>query len=62
MEGHFEILMWARRNGCPWNERTFSNATMSGREDVLEWLRAEGCPDGYVSFPRAQWFLNQITM
>ena len=39
-----EILKWARKNGCPWSERTCSNAAASGKFEVLKWARQNGCP------------------
>ena len=43
MNGHLEILKWARANGCPWNEKTCSHAAMNGHLDILEWARDNGC-------------------
>ncbi|CAN0532375.1 unnamed protein product, partial [Ectocarpus sp. 12 AP-2014] len=41
--GHLEVLVWARENGCPWNERTCVNASRGGHDDVLRWAIANGC-------------------
>ena len=34
--GHFEVLQWARENGCPWNEETCSNAALGGYLEVIQ--------------------------
>jgi hypothetical protein len=34
-EGHLEILKWARKNKCPWDERTCANAAFGGHFEVL---------------------------
>ena len=44
-DGHLEVLRWARRNGCPWNEWTISAAAREGHLETLEWLRRNGCPE-----------------
>ena len=36
--------MWARENGCPWDEDTCENAAEFGLLEVLKWARANGCP------------------
>ena len=46
LNGHFEILKWARENGCPWNEYTCSNAAKNGHFEILKWARENGCPCG----------------
>ena len=33
----FELLQWARKNGCPWDKHTCSEAA-TGRLEVIEWL------------------------
>jgi len=43
-QGHFEVLRWAREQGCPWDETTCSNASIAGRLDILKWARSNGCP------------------
>ena len=35
-EGHLEVLQWARRNGCPWEETTCSGAAGQGHMEVLQ--------------------------
>ena len=42
--GHFEILKWARANGCPWNAATCAAAAGNGYHEILKWARANGCP------------------
>ena len=39
-----EIAIWARANGCPWNEWTCANAAEGGHLAVLQWARENGCP------------------
>ncbi len=38
------ILKWARKNDCPWDERTCSKAAQFGHLDCLQWARENGCP------------------
>ena len=42
--GHFEILKWARENGCTWNEWTSIYAAKNGHFEILKWARENGCP------------------
>jgi hypothetical protein len=42
--GHLEVLQWARRNGCPWDERTCYWAAKGGHLEVLQWARLNKCP------------------
>jgi hypothetical protein len=44
MGGHLEVLQWARRHGCPWDEYTCTAAAEEGHLEVLRWARANGCP------------------
>ena len=47
--GHLEMLLWARANGCPWDERSCMGAAEGGHLEVLQWARANGCPwDEYM--------------
>jgi len=39
------ILIWARENGCPWDEDTFINAIRGKSVLVINWLRENGCPE-----------------
>jgi len=32
-------LIWARENGCPWNEETCAYAAINGHLDLLIWAR-----------------------
>ncbi len=41
--GHLEVLVWARANGCEWDDRTCAWAAQNGHPEVLEWARANGC-------------------
>ena len=42
--GHFDVLKWARENGCPWDSNTCIMAIAARRTDILTWARANGCP------------------
>ena len=44
MDGHLEVLKWARENGCPWDEETCWKAAERGHLEVLQWARENGCP------------------
>merc|ERR1719443_954090 len=46
MNGHLEVLQWARAHGCPWNTSTCAEAAENGHLEVLQWARAHGCPWG----------------
>ena len=57
--GDWEILKWARGQGCPWDERTLAAAAQGGHLEILKWAREQGCPwaetGGYsVLTPRAE--------
>ena len=36
--------MWARENGCPWDEKTCALAAEFGHLEMLKWARENGCP------------------
>ena len=42
--GHLECLKYLHENGCPWDERTFSTATLNGHLECLKYLHENGCP------------------
>ena len=42
--GQLELLKWLRRNDCPWNESTCSEAAGGGQIELLKWARENGCP------------------
>jgi hypothetical protein len=42
--GLLDLIKWARKNGCPWNEDTCFNAARGGHLEVLKWARENGCP------------------
>jgi hypothetical protein len=42
--GRIEVLKWARSQGCPWDEYTYSLAAKNGHLEVLKWLRSQRCP------------------
>ena len=43
-EGNLEVLQWARRNGCPWDEQTCAAAAKGGHLELLQWAHQNGCP------------------
>jgi len=42
--GDLKMLMWARENGCPWFEQTFTKGTAPGDLALLTWAKENGCP------------------
>src|ERR1700692_3917625 len=40
----FEILKWARANGCPWDANICSYAAENGHFEILKWARENECP------------------
>ncbi|CAB1108558.1 unnamed protein product [Ectocarpus sp. CCAP 1310/34] len=40
---NLEVLQWMRTNGCPWNERTCSEAAKGGHLERLQWAGENGC-------------------
>ena len=47
--GQLEALVFARRNGCPWDERTCNYAVAEGHLDVLMFAHENGCPWSVVT-------------
>jgi len=43
LNGHFEILKWAREQGCEWNSNVCYNAAYYGHIEILKWAREQGC-------------------
>ena len=41
--GNLDILKWLKRNGCPWNEDTFTAAATHGNLENMKWLKKNGC-------------------
>jgi len=39
-----EVLQWAIRKGCPWDQQACSKTAKAGRLKVLEWALENGCP------------------
>ena len=39
-----ELLQWARRAGCPWNEKTCAGVALLGHLEVLQWVRQQNLP------------------
>ena len=44
LEGHLEVLSWARENGCDWSAEACAMAAENGQLEVLEWLRGNEPP------------------
>lgn len=44
------LIVWARANRCPWNERTCALAAKGGHLEVLKLLRDNGCPWDTATF------------
>jgi hypothetical protein len=44
LDGHLEVLKWAKENGCPWNENVCNNAAKNGHLEILKWAIENGCP------------------
>lgn len=44
LNGHLEVLKWARENGCPWDKNACLFEALSGNPEVLKWARENGCP------------------
>lgn len=36
---HLHVIIWARKHGCEWSEKTCINAAKGGNIHVLRWLR-----------------------
>ena len=37
-------LAWAKRSGCPWDERTCASAAVNGQLAVVQWAREQADP------------------
>ena len=49
---NLEAIIWAKKHGCPWDDKACTAACEVGNLPILEWLRARGCPwneDVYVA-------------
>ena len=44
MSKRLDILQWAREEGCPWDQLTYSLAERCRDEDLMEWVKLNGCP------------------
>jgi hypothetical protein len=40
MNGHLELLRWARENGCQWSQNIIASVSMKHPE-TLAWVRAQ---------------------
>ena len=41
--GWLDLLMFARKNGCDWNELVCSHAAENGYLEILKWAKENGC-------------------
>tara|TARA_B110000037_G_scaffold61487_3_gene75307 strand:+ start:1118 stop:1324 length:207 start_codon:yes stop_codon:yes gene_type:complete len=39
-----QILEFARKHDCPWDELTFEMAAITSNVSILAWADAHGCP------------------
>ena len=64
--GNFDVLLWARGEGCPWTEETHLYAMRGDDERIKKYVVEEGCPayspemfkreNAYLSSPkRRRW-------
>ena len=42
--GHWHILVWLRKQQCPWDAKTCAAAARHGHFLIVRWLHANGCP------------------
>ena len=49
MNGHLNVLKWAKKNKCPWDEDTCALAAWNGHLEVLKWARENGCPWNWLT-------------
>ena len=53
--GHFDLLRWARKNGCEWDSKVCTYAARGGYFQILKWAKFYGCPwDAYTCANAAQ--------
>ncbi len=43
LNGHLNILIWAREHDIPWDSVTCSSASLNGHLGCLKWARKNGC-------------------
>jgi hypothetical protein len=43
MDGHLEVLRYAHKYGCPWNEKTFMEAVDNGHLEIIKHAHEYGC-------------------
>lgn len=51
LNGHLEVLQWARDNQCLWTEWPCAIAAQNGHLEVLQWARDNQCL--WTEWPRA---------
>ena len=44
--GWLDLLKWARKNECQWNNSVCSYAALYGHLEVLKWAKLNGCVCG----------------
>ena len=49
MNGHFDVLRWARDYDCPWDVDTCTFAAMNGHLEVIKWLH-ENWSDNFTTY------------
>ena len=42
--GHLDILIWLRKNNCPWNGSIYEFAAKNGHSKILKWAIENDCP------------------
>ncbi|GFH47596.1 hypothetical protein CTEN210_04071 [Chaetoceros tenuissimus] len=47
--GHFEAMLWAMRNGCPWTDDTFASCVEEGNVSVIEEVLQDEVLHGSMS-------------
>jgi hypothetical protein len=50
MNGHLEVLQWARANGCPWSSDMCKDAADNGHLHVVKWALANGFPGEWSEY------------
>jgi hypothetical protein len=44
LAGHLECVKYLHENGCPWDERTCTEAAQGGQLECLRYMHENGCP------------------
>jgi len=43
-------MKWLKEIGCPWDNKTFTAATIYGNLNNMKWLKENGCPWDIYTF------------